>query len=411
MLFLRIAYRNLRRHRRRTQLTMSAMILANALLIFSLSMNDGLIWDIINSSTEVIPGHLTLAAPGYLERPTLHAAIPEDPAFRESLRRRPGVRGVCGRVSCFALLSCGKDTACRTLPAEILGIDPREELSVSRLPRSVAEGIFLPDPSTRGILLGKGLARNLEAKVGSEIVLMGQAADGSMAAEVFQLFGIFDTGDTLRDSALALVGRKTAQELFCLDGKIHTWRVFLRQPLAAEEAAATWVPAGGPIEATSWQKLLPQMAAILKFLGIIQVIIMVIFYSAVFLVSSNTMYMAFLERTREFAIIRAIGLSPRRLARLLLLEGMLLSGVSAVLGTGLGYAIAVSLSWWPIDLSPFFSTLSYCGSSLQPRLICQPTWTSVLMPFFALLFLGPFAALFPIIRLRGLRPVEAMREG
>jgi ABC-type lipoprotein release transport system permease subunit len=414
MLLLKIGFRNLLRNQRRTLLTMSAMILANALLIFTLAMNEGIIWDIINNSTEAVLGHITVARPGYLDQPSLNLALEERNEFRQKVLSHPGVKGLCGRVSGFALVSFGKDEQCRTLPTEILGVDPAEELGVSRIASAVVTGTFLAASATRGVVLGKGLAQNIGAVIGGELVIMGQAADGSMAADLFEVAGIFDTGDSLRDSALAIMGRATVQEFFCLPGKVHKWQVFLRYPLEAETTAQelqTLDPVTASVARfTPWQTLLPQIAEILTFVIAIQFIGMIIFYSAVFLVSSNTMYMAFLERTREFAIIRAIGLSPHRLSRLLLSEGLILSTLSAGFGTFFGIILSLYVQHYPIDLSPFLSQLRYCGSTVQPRIICLLTMGNMSLPFVSMILLGPLVTLAPVVRLRGMSPVEALRE-
>ncbi|MBF0409089.1 MAG: ABC transporter permease [Candidatus Riflebacteria bacterium] len=390
---------------------MSAMIIANALLIFVLSMNAGMIWDIIGNATEVIQGHITVSSKGYLDHPTINSTIVQSSDVRNRILSSNEVKGVCGRVSCFALLSHGQDENCRTMPAEVLGIEPSEEMNISRISRSVTEGKFISDSSAKEIVLGKGLAQNLNAAVGGEIVLMGQAADGSIAAELFRITGIFDTGDSIRDSSLAVSGRKTVQEVFCLENRVHTWNIFLNYPLKAKPISEMLRKVFPDEEITPWQKLLPQIAEILQFFLAIQIIAMAIFYMAVFLVSSNTMYMAFLERVREFAIMSAIGLSPRRLSILLLTEGLILSTISAFIGTSSGIIISLYIQRFPINLDMFFTTLAYCGSTIQPRIVCLLTPDLIFMPFITMILLGPVITLFPVIKLSGVRPVDALREG
>ncbi|MFZ2959061.1 MAG: FtsX-like permease family protein [Candidatus Ozemobacteraceae bacterium] len=402
----RMAWRNLWRSRRRTQLTMLAMVLATSLLIFVLTMNEGLLWDLVANATEVIHGHLTIAARGYLDNPTIETTLPEKlPDIPENL-----IRGSCSRVLCFALLSCGSAENSQTHPAEILGVDPIEERTVSRLANSLSTGTFLASTTTRDIILGKGLAQRLEATLGSEIIFMSQSVDGGMAADLFRLSGIIETGDTARDSGLALVGRFTLQRLLGLEGRIHKHLLFLDSPLTAKEVARDLAARFAAMSFHPWQELLPQIAQIFNIWGAVQVILTGIFYFAVVLIALSTMFMAYRERMREFAILGAIGLTKRRLAALIITEGFLLGALSAILG-GLG---GLGLSYYfhtnPVSLKMFVTDISYAGASLQPRIFCVATKGSVLMPVLAMLFLGPLVSIFPAWKLYRQRPVEALRE-
>ena len=116
------------------------------------------------------------------------------------------MKGMSGRVKGFALLSYGSGDSSRSQPAELLGIDPDNENQVSTLSRKVLAGSFITSPSAKEIVLGKGLALSLGAKPGGEIVAMGQDMYGSVAADIFHIAGIIDTGDPVRDTSLALVG-------------------------------------------------------------------------------------------------------------------------------------------------------------------------------------------------------------
>ncbi len=322
MLFLKLSYRNLWRNRRRTLLTMSAMGVATAMVILMLGIYDGMIWDMIDSATLNYHGHVKVTAPGYLDRRKIQLTIPEDGLHREILAD-PMVQGVSGRVRGFALLSFGEGDSSHTQPAELLGIHPAEERTVTLLHRNVVEGSFLTGSDTHEILLGAGLAKRLEARVGGEIVAMGQASDGSIAADIFTVQGIIETGDPLRDASLAVAGRATVQSMFVLEGRLHEWAIRLRKPLAAITWAADFQKRNTGVETTAWMTFLPQMGQFLDLWGAFKFIFAGIFYFAVILVAANTMYMSFFERMREFGIMEAIGLRTQRLSWMIILEGFL----------------------------------------------------------------------------------------
>ncbi|MCR4294921.1 MAG: FtsX-like permease family protein, partial [Elusimicrobia bacterium] len=286
--------------------------------------------------------------------------------------------------------------------------DPRGEPAVSRLPRRVREGRFLTATTGREIVLGRGLAKRLGAGLGAPVAAMGQAADGSIAAELFTVVGIFDSGDQIRDASLAVVGREALQELLVLEGRVHEWVLALRSPLEAKTWAAGLDLPG--LAVSPWNRFLPQMSQMLDSVGATRAIYAVVFYFAVLLITMNTMYMALLEREREFAIMGAVGLQPARLVGLLLLEALMLSAVAAALGGALGAAGSFYLRAHPLDFRGAFSNFSFVGASLEPVFRAAPTPGGIIWPMAMTAFLGLLVALLPAWKLYRLRPVEVLRE-
>src|SRR5512139_1794691 len=116
-----LAYRNLWRNRRRTLLTLSAMVVSAALLILALGVFSGMIDDMLATTTRLYHGHLVLAAPGYHTHRDLHAHLPETAADLPALDDVPGLLGRTPRLRAFGLLS----VAGSSQPVELLGVDPQ----------------------------------------------------------------------------------------------------------------------------------------------------------------------------------------------------------------------------------------------------------------------------------------------
>jgi ABC-type lipoprotein release transport system permease subunit len=409
MLLLRLGYRNLWRNRRRTLLTMGAMSLSVAVLIVTLGIYSGMMWDMLESATTTYRGQAEVTAPGYAKHREVDLSLAQDPGAM-GLRADPEVAGVAGRVRGFALLSFGSGVSAQTQPAEILGVDPSEERGVTVLDRKVVAGRFISDPSADGMVLGRGLARRLTATLGGEIVVMGQGAEGSIAAGVFHVVGIVDTGDSVRDAALAITGRAALQQMLGLPGRIHEWAITLHHPLTANVWAAAAAKKLPGVEVRPWQAYLSQVAAAMDMWGAFDWIYSMIFYFAVILICVNTLYMAFFERMREFAIMEAVGLKPARLSHLILLEGLLMAGLSALIGGAVGAAGSWLLYFHPWDLSAVLGNIHISGAIIQPRIHTYPTLHNVLQPIATLVVLGTAVAWFPARRLRQLRPTEALRS-
>ena len=409
MLIMKLGYRNLWRNRRRTLLTMSAMALATALLILTLGIYDGMLWDMIEGATEKFHGHVKITAENYMERRQLHQTIPDNGIY-DSIRADKRVKGISGRVIGFALLSFGEGDGSHTSPAELFGINPADENTVSLLHEYVSEGRFLTDDSSNDIVLGNGLAKLLEAEIGGEVVAMGQGADGSIAADLFHVVGIVDSGDPMRDAALAVIGRQTLQEMLVVEGQLHELAVSLEKSLDAREWAEEYQPQFSGMDVTPWNVFLPQIGSIIEIWDAMKIIFAVIFYFAVILVSANTMYMALLERMREFGIMRAIGMRPGRLSRMIVLEAVLMSGIAGIVGGIVGISGSFYLKDHYIDLSGVMTQISYAETTLQPRLRTYPMLDSMIMPIVVIIVLGIIVSLFPARKLKKLKPVDVLRE-
>ena len=409
MLLMKLGYRNLWRNRRRTLLTMTAMSFATALVILMLGIYDGMLWSMLDGATEMYYGHVKITAPGYLEKFRIYMTIDED-SFPNTVKKDKQVKGIAGRVRGFALLSFGKGEASHTQPAELFGINPDEERNVTKLESCVLEGSFLSGSDTKEILLGKGLAGRLEAEIGGEIVAMGQSADGSIAAELFRVVGIIETGDQIRDASLAVVGRKTLQEMMALEGKLHEWAVAMKRPLDALKWTPELKTGSTDFEITPWNQFLPLMGEMLETWKVFKFIFAFIFYFAVILITVNTMYMAFFERLREFGIMEAVGMRIRRLSVMIVLEGFLMSGISSLIGGGVGILASLYFNRHSIDLSAFFTEISFAGASFQPIIKCYLQLDNMLIPIMMVTVLGMLVAVFPARKLMRLRPVDALKE-
>jgi len=388
---------------------MTAMAFSTGIVILTFSVYEGMFRDMIDSSTEMYYGHVQITAKGYFNNPRIELTIPADD-LREKVMRDPRVKGMSGRVQGFALLSYGSGDSGRSQPASLLGIDPEKENQVSTLSRKVLAGSFITSTLAKEMVLGKGLALSLGAKPGGEIVAMGQDMYGSVAADIFHIAGIIDTGDPVRDTSLALVGLGALGNLLDMSGKLHEWAITLDSPTEASEFAADWQKSLPGLEVLPWNSFLPQLNDILQVKKISKFIFALIFYFAVILVTANTIHMSILERMREFAVMGAIGLRPLKLASMVVIEGMIMSGIAAVAGEILGLLPTLYLQNHYIDLSSFMTSISLADSTIQPRIRTALAADNLYIPVLMIFVFGIVISLFPALRLKKMRPVNVLRE-
>lgn len=135
-MLLSLALRNIWRNKRRTLLTVSAMVVSSALLILALGIFSGMLNDMLAAATEQYRGHLVISMPGYQQDREIFNSFVPDFVLLEELDKDPDVLGVSPRLRGFGLLSHGHNT----YPAELLGIRPRKERQVTNLEKHLTGG-------------------------------------------------------------------------------------------------------------------------------------------------------------------------------------------------------------------------------------------------------------------------------
>lgn len=406
ILSLRMAWRNLWRHSRRTWLTATAMIFSNVLLVFMISLQFGSYEMMINNTLQAFSGHLQVQAEGFNDNPKMRSSIADILDLTGQVRSAIPDAAVAARASGFALASSEE----RSFGIQVIGVQPEYEPAVSTIPGLVKQGRFLEDPAAAEIVIGSVMARNMKVAVGDEITLLGSGRDGSFAAGVVTVAGIFDSGMADMDRSLAEIPLGYFQETFFMQGHGHNIVVSLagldRVP-AAMTALGPIVAAQEGLALLDWDALNPglkqaiqaDMSSAWLMYG---VLIVLVAFSVL-----NTQLMSVMERTREFGVISALGVRPRKLASLVMLETALMALI--------GLSIGVFLGWL---LTLYFHTagFSYPGMeeaaarfNLPGKMYPSVTPLSILLGPLVVFLFCLLAAVYPALRLFRLRPVEAMR--
>jgi len=404
---LTLAWRNLWRHGRRTWLTIGAMVFSNTLLIFSISLQFGSYDMMIDNTLQAFSGHLQLQHPRYLDEHKMRYALADIDSIAQHLREELGLASISARAAGFALASSAE----RSYGIQIFGVEAAHEPLVSTLPGLIKRGRYLQPGGSGEIVIGSVLARNLQVSPGDELTFLGSGFDDSFAAGVVRVVGIFDSGVTDLDRAMAQVNLGYFQETFSMRG--HGHGVVVRAAhledvdLLMQKISAILQPGNDEVALRRWDELQPGLKQAIQadmtsawFMYI--VLIVLVAFSVL-----NTQLMSVLERTREFGTMMALGLKPSRLARLIMVETTLMTGLGLVIGITLGLFVT-----WYLSVVGF----SYPGMEEMAVKFNLPDRMYPAISVISLT-LGPgivaigslLAAIYPATRLYQLLPVEAMR--
>ena len=403
-----MAWRNVWRNPRRSILTVCAITFASVLLVFMLSFQFGSYETMINTSVKISTGHLQVQAKEYQEKKNIRYAIPNPDKITAILNNIPELAAYTLRAQAFSLIS-SED---RTYGAVVTGIDPQREANVSRLKKLIREGDFLTERDANQALVGRLLAKNLRVTIGDELTLLGQGRDGSIAATVVQVKGIFGSGIDEFDRSTLQMPLSTFQEIFSMDHAVHEVVVIAKSlsdvpEIKTEIQAALFnIDNGRSLKTLDWQELMPGLRQAIEM----DLVSGLIFYGLLIIVVAfsilNTFLMAIFERKKEFGVMMAVGTSPRRLTRVLLIESMAMTAIGIIVGIILGIGITYYFQLHGIDFGTGQELLSQFG--ITGRIYPKLSLLSVSIGPFMVLFFTFMAALYPALKVRRLRPVEAM---
>ena len=403
---LLLAWRNLWRHPRRTWLTLGAMVFSNVLLVFMISLQFGMYGLMIENTLSVFTGSLQVQAPGFRDEGKMRQVVPGAAELAAELRGELRLESITPRGLAFALASSDE----RSFGTQVVGVDPLREPLVSSVPGLVSEGRYLLQDDASQVVIGRVMARNLRVAIGDELTLLGSGRDGSFAAAVVSIVGIFDSGVADFDRGVAFMPLGFFDEVFFMEGAGHQVVISVPSldevPALAERIRALLGSASGLV-VHDWDALQPGLRqaiqADISSAFFMYFILMVLVAFSVL----NTQLMSVLERTREFGIVMALGVSPRRLGGLVLTE----TAIMAFLGL-VGGALAGGLltGWFSVHGFAFPGMQEMAGEfNLPARIYPSVSTASLLIGPGAVYLFSMLAAIYPALRLRWLQPVEAMR--
>ena len=400
-----LAWRNLWRQPRRTLLTTSAIAFACVVMVSLLALQLGTYASMKDNSLNLFDGYAQVQRPGYLGNPDIRKSFSGSTALVRKIRDIPGVGAVTARARTYALLS--RDS--RSLAAMIVGVQPETEKRVSRIASTVTSGRYLHDGNPAEIVLGDILARNLDVKVGDPVTLLGMGRDGSVAADILTVVGLFSSGLKDLDRQTAEVPLQRFQTDFAMGGAIHALVISGRSLSAVEHAlpAIRHIVAPAGLKVCGWGELEPGLKDAIRLDASTSTLWYVALIVVVVAILLNTVLMAVLERTREFGILLALGMRPGVAGRMVWLEILLLLSLGLAAGIGLGAALVGWFSVHGLVLPGAEGVFARWG--LPERIFPELSFVSLFFAPGVMAVCTAVAGIYPFLRIRRLEPVAAMR--
>jgi putative ABC transport system permease protein len=402
MNIFKMGWRNVWRNKRRSFVTIAAMTLALWVMLLYAGIIPGYVNNMEQSVTQLEVGDIQVHATGFLESPSLYTSI-ED---ADTILAQLGQAGIAAspRLLGGGLAASGESSAGVVLRA----LDVESDGLVSRLSENVGEGSWLDPADPNGVVLGKHLAKTLGAKPGSELILVSQASDGSMANGLYTVRGVLSAVAQGTDRSTVLMNEAAFRELMVFPRGAHQI-VVRRGELSLDEAARSTQEIADSHDVRTWKQLMPAVAQMFEFAKVMPFLASFIIYLSVGILILNAMLTAVFERIREFGVFKAIGAGPGRVLGLILVEGAIQTAAASVLGLLLALPAMWYLMVHGIDAGAM-GGMDAMGVAMAEVWYGIYSPRSCIPPLFMLWFIAMGAVFYPAIKAAWINPVHAMRH-
>ena len=412
-----LALRNLRRYLRRTLLTALAMLVGGALLMFSLSVGDGTHESWIDSGVRMGTGHITIESPEFqLSRKIDDRFSGNARAVVEGALLDPGFAEQITAVSTKIIVQGLASSAAGARPVRVMGVEPLAEAEFSTLDEQVVEGRYLEPGDGLAAYVGVDLVESLDLRLGSRLVLTAQDVEKEIAGQLVRVVGVFRSGVPAIDQALVHVPLDTVGAWLGSGQDVTSVGVLVAEsndvPRLASRLRASFsdLIESDVVRVIGWREAMPELNAAVAIDDFGNYLVHGILFVIIGFGIVNTVLMSVLHRHREFGLLQALGLTPRQTGALVLIEGLVLTAFSAVLGIGLG--VLVTWYFWGegLDFSSMMSSeMTFSGVVIDPVIIPLFRGGRIAQALLFILAIGGMASVYPAIRAATIDAAEAMK--
>ena len=440
MISAKIGLRNLARNRWRSGLTLGGIGLSVAFMVWILGFMEGWMGAMIQGATAVETGQVQLHTRAFADNPRVYRTFTVDDAILDAVRGVEGVVAVSPRVKLNGLIGHEQ----KSQVGRIFGVDPTLEAETTPVATALEAGRWLAQeptlyPAPREVVLGAGMANQLRVGPGDELVVFVEAADGSMGNDLLEVVGVVRTANTAVDRMTAYMHIEDARFLAALEGEAHELAIKTENLLEAQRTAGliaaalgaetrgVSLEAGGRGEAgptgieaepldpkallvRPWQEILPSIYQMVSISRQSNWITYLLIYLVAAIGLVNTQRMSALERRREFGVLMAIGMRPRKMFRMILTESLVLGTLGGLIGTALGLAVTWYHATAGFDLAMFTDQggFTVMGVAFTGRIYAILTPVAALQPILVMVVVAFLAGLWPALKSAKLDPAPTI---
>lgn len=402
--FLRISVRNLLRQRTRTLASLCAISVGVACLIVAGGFVKDILFQLGEATIHSQTGHIEISTPAYWQTNNRSGSVPAIEGIDEIksiVASIDGLDQVAARMNFVGMLNNGR----RDLGVIGEGIEADQEAAIGSFLHFV-DGHPLQSSDQNGIVIGQGVSRILDLKVGDYVTLVTTLAEGALNTSEFKVVGIFQSFSKEFDSRAIRIPLHAAGELIDSKGP-HLLVLTLKET----DNTTSFLQQLNPklsdlgVISKSWTELSDFYEKSVRLYDAQFGVLRLIVFLMVLLSVANSINMSLYERTREFGTILALGANSQTVFWQILAESLILGVAGSLLGAVLALTASWAISIHGIPMPP--PPNANIGYLAQIRIDTYSVMLSV-----AVGIVSTFcAAILPARRASRLPIIEAIRHG
>jgi ABC-type lipoprotein release transport system permease subunit len=360
----RYAVRSLRRHPRRTLLSMLGVGIGVAIGLIATSWMRGGAEMQIRAVSESGAGHLRVVPEGWTARRENTLRLPDPHEIAGVVRSMPAVTLAAPRGRVNGLLAFGN----RSAGVEIVGVNPEVERRANRIVfKSELAGRYLEPGDRNSVVIGHTLAERLRVEVDDDLYVTLSGADGVQGA-MLRIVGVLRTGSRDIDSGICHVNLEVLEKISGYAG-IGEVSILLHDYRRIEETRQDLARQLDGVEVVSWKEVNPGIAANVDgdrgfMRALVAIIIIVVGLGIV-----SAQLTAVMERRREIAVLTALGMKARQVIALVVIEAVTVALGGSAIALSVGGAVAHRLATRGVDLLAILGEeVGFSDVLLDPRI-------------------------------------------
>ncbi|MHC4519118.1 MAG: ABC transporter permease [Planctomycetota bacterium] len=372
----RYATRSLRRHLRRTILSILGIGLGSAVCLFMIAFVRGEGKMMLKAAAESGAGHLRVVPAQWTETRENDLRLRHWEKIRDLVRDTEGVTVVTPHARTEGLLAFGT----RVAGVEILGVDPDTVRQINRQVRNITEGQYLQTGELGTTVVGSALAERLDVEVDDLLMVTVANAGGEMSSAMLRIVGLAQTGSEELDSMICHVNLADVENLTGRAGAADVTALVANPKRLEQMVRGLSERLPGDCAVVTWEEIMPELASGVKVDETWTRLTVAILMIVVFLGIMSAQLAAVLERRREFAVLSALGMRGGRLIRVMLAEGLVLGLFGSTLGLALGLPAAYYVATKGIDFTKMYGESDMAVSNVLFDLIFKGDFGWWLIP-------------------------------
>lgn len=327
--YIKLAWRNIWRNKRRTLITIASVFFAMLLSLFMRSMQVGSYGHMADGIVSAFTGYMQVHKDGFWNDQTLDNTFDYQAEMVEKIESNDNIKAVIPRLESFALASTGE----LTKGILVVGIDPVKELDLTHPDRKIKEGRYF-EKASDGVLVSRRLAEFLNLGLNDTLTLLSTGYHGASAAGIYPVTGIVEMPNPELDRRLVFMPLPVAQAFYGAENMLTSLVINIHDSddLKKTKKGLEGLLDNGMYEIMDWQEMNPELVQQIQSDQAGGYIMLGVLYLIVGFGVLGTLIMMTSERRREFGVMVAVGMQKKKLGLILFLEMLMMGLVGAASG-------------------------------------------------------------------------------